>query len=177
MRIFLFLIFILGLSGCATIEVAKEVSKVSKSIKTSVENVTQNQTNEEEIKEKNNNEKDKKISLKEKVDLIKKEKKLVEVEKKKEKNLSIKQKESLEVNLIGKSINEIYMRLGDSSLFRLDGNTQTIRYDNDVCRLFLFFNASVGIPLVEHFEFRDVQGNLLKSKEEINKCYINFKLV
>ena len=39
MRIFLLFIFIILLSNCTTIEVAKEITKASKSIKTSVDNI------------------------------------------------------------------------------------------------------------------------------------------
>ena len=101
---------------------------------------------------------------------------MVEVEKKKLKKLVKKQKEMIDVNFVGKTVNEIYMRLGDSDLFRLDGNTQTMRYDNKSCRLFLFFNSSVGSPKVEHFEFRDKKGNIISSKDRIRQCYIDFKI-
>ena len=40
MRIFFFLTFIMVQYGCASVEVAKEVTKASKSIKTTVENIT-----------------------------------------------------------------------------------------------------------------------------------------
>ena len=39
MRLFLFFCFIIFLSGCTSIEVAKEVTKATASIKTSVENI------------------------------------------------------------------------------------------------------------------------------------------
>ena len=47
MRIFFFLTFILILNGCATIEVAKEVSKVSTSIQTSVKKIAGKEEKEE----------------------------------------------------------------------------------------------------------------------------------
>ena len=50
MRIFFFFTFILILNGCATIEVAKGVSKVSSSIETSVKKIAGKEEKEEKIK-------------------------------------------------------------------------------------------------------------------------------
>ena len=173
MRIFLFLTLIVILTGCATIEVAKEVSKASKSIQTSVQKITgkeeTNKAKEGVIVSKSN-------ELEEKINKAKKEKEVVEVEKKQQQKLVKKQKEAIEINFIGKTINEIYMRLGDSDLFRLDGNTQTMRYDIDTCRLFLFFNSTIPIPRVDYFEMRDEKGNLIKEKANIENCYKKFDL-
>ncbi len=173
MRIFLFLTLIVILTGCATIEVAKEVSKASKSIQTSVKKITgkeeTNKAKEGVIVSESN-------ELEEKINKAKKEKEVVEVEKKQQQKLVKKQKEAIEINFIGKTINEIYMRLGDSDLFRLDGNTQTMRYDNDTCRLFLFFNSTIPIPRVDYFEMRDEKGNLIKEKANIENCYKKFDL-
>ncbi len=173
MRIFLFLTLIVILTGCATIEVAKEVSKASKSIQTSVKKITgkeeTNKAKEGVIVSESN-------ELEEKINKAKKEKEVVEVEKKQQQKLVTKQKEAIEINFIGKTINEIYMRLGDSDLFRLDGNTQTMRYDIDTCRLFLFFNSTIPIPRVDYFEMRDEKGNLIKEKANIENCYKKFDL-
>ncbi|MDC0037731.1 hypothetical protein OAJ30_03555 [Alphaproteobacteria bacterium] len=176
MRIFFFLTFILILSGCATIEVAKEVSKVSTSIERSVKKIVGKEEKKEEIKEKEEESISENISLEEKVSAAKKEKEIVEVEKKRQKKVVKKQKEVTKINFVGKTINEIYMRLGDSSLFRLDGNTQTMRYDSDACRLFLFFNSTLPIPRVDYFEMRDEKGNLIKEKANIESCYKKFDL-
>ena len=149
MRIFFFFTFILILNGCATIEVAKGVSKVSTSIGTSVKKIAGKE--EEEIKEKEEESISENISLEEKVSAAKKEKEIVEVEKTRQKKVVKKQKEVIKINFVGKTINEIYMRLGDSNLFRLDGNTQTMRFDSDTCRLFLFFNSTIPMPQVNYF--------------------------
>ena len=176
MRIFFFFTFILILNGCTTIEVAKGVSKVSSSIETSVKKMAGKEEKEEEIKEKEEESINENISLEEKVSAAKKEKEVVEVEKTRQKKVVKKQKEVIKINFVGKTINEIYMRLGDSNLFRLDGNTQTMRYDNDACRLFLFFNSSIPIPRVEYFEIRNPNGKLINEKSNIEKCYKNFNL-
>ncbi|MDC0191882.1 hypothetical protein OAJ89_01045 [Alphaproteobacteria bacterium] len=174
MRIFFFFTFILILNGCATIEVAKGVSKVSTSIGTSVKKIAGKE--EEEIKEKEEESISENISLEEKVSAAKKEKEIVEVEKTRQKKVVKKQKEVIKINFVGKTINEIYMRLGDSNLFRLDGNTQTMRYDSNTCRLFLFFNSTIPIPRVDYFEMRDEKGNLIKEKVNIENCYKKFDL-
>ena len=176
MRIFFFLTFILILSGCATIEVAKEVSKVSTSIEASVKKIVGKEEKKEKVVENKEDSVGKNISLEEKVSAAKKEKEIVEVEKKRQKKVVKKQKEVTKINFVGKTINEIYMRLGDSSLFRLDGNTQTMRYDNDTCRLFLFFNSTIPIPRVDYFEMRDEKGDLIKEKVNIENCYKKFDL-
>ena len=172
MRIFLFFTLILILNGCATIEVAKGVSKVSTSIETSVKKIA----GKGEIKEKEAVSTSENISLEEKVSAAKKEKEIVEVEKTRQKKVVKKQKEVIKINFVGKTINEIYMRLGDSNLFRLDGNTQTMRFDSDTCRLFLFFNSTIPMPRVDYFEMRDEQGNLIKEKVNIENCYKKFDL-
>ena len=176
MRIFLFFTFILILNGCTTIEVAKGVSKVSTSIETSVKKIAGKEESEEKIKKKEEISISENVTLEEKVSAVKKEKEIVEVEKKQQKKVVKKQKEVIKINFIGKTINEIYMRLGDSNLFRLDGNTQTMRYDSDTCRLFLFFNSTIPIPRVDYFEMRDEKGNLIKEKLNIENWYKKFDL-
>ena len=122
MRIFFFFTFILILNGCATIEVAKGVSKVSTSIETSVKKIAGKEEKEEKIKAKEDESINENISLEEKVSAAKKEKEIVEVEKTRQKKVVKKQKEVIQINFVGKTINEIYMRLGDPNLFRLKGN-------------------------------------------------------
>ena len=174
MRIFFFFTFILILNGCATIEVAKGVSKVSTSIETSVKKIAGKEEKEEKIKEAESINEN--ISLEEKVSAAKKEKEIVEVEKTRQKKVVKKQKEVIKINFVGKTINEIYMRLGDPNLFRLDGNTQTMRFDSDTCRLFLFFNSTIPMPQVNYFEMRDEKGKLIKEKVNIENCYKKFDL-
>ena len=176
MRIFLFLTFILILNGCATIEVAKEVSKVSTSIEASVKKITGKEEKKEKIEGKEEKSISQNINLEEKVSAAKKEKEIVEVEKKRQKKVVKRQKEVIKKNFVGKTINEIHMRLGDSNLFRLDGNTQTMRYDSNTCRLFLFFNSTTPNPRVDYFEMRDEKGNLIKEKVNIENCYKKFDL-
>ena len=52
-----------------------------------------------------------------------------------------------------------------------------LHYDSKNCRLFLFFNLQIINKKVEYFELRDTKGNLLKSRQSIEECYREFKLI
>ena len=169
MRILLFFTFIYLLSGCTTIEVAKEVNKASQSIKTSVKKIIKNDKKKLEVS--NKNESDSK-----KIETIEKEKEIIEAEKKKEKKLVKEQKKLVEINFLGKTFNELILLLGKPQLIRLDANVKTVRFDTNKCRLFLYFNNKINIARVEHFEIRDIKGNLINIKKQINECYKDFKL-
>ena len=67
--------------------------------------------------------------------------------------------------------------MGEPKLFRSDGIVQILRYDSKSCRLFLFFNLNANIKRVEHFEFRDYIGELLNTKESLENCYREYKLI
>ena len=161
MRLFLFFSFIILLSGCTSIEVAKEVSKVTTSIKKSVTNIIKNK--EKPIEKEG----PKKLEL---------EKEIIKTEKKKEKKLAKQQKKIVEVNFFSKTLDELRQDLGNPSLLRNDGGIQMARFDTLSCRLFFFFNSNQNLPRVQHFEIRDTKGNLIDKKEHIQNCYKNFKL-
>ena len=165
MRIFLFLTFILVQYGCTSVEVAKEVTKASKSIKTTLENITKKNEKEADVD-----------SITEENFSIEKEKEILNLEQKKEKKLVKEQRKITQINFIGKNRKEINSLLGKESLNRIDGNTNIVRFDEGFCRLFLFFNSNNKNSKVEHFEIRDQEGNLIKTKEKIQACYDNFKV-
>ena len=129
MRIFLFFTFILIQSGCTTVEVAKGVTKASKSIERSVKQIINIDKKTKEIEDKDESSSITNNSIEE-------EKKIVEVKKKEEKKLVKEQKKIIKVNFIGKTIKEIKLILGEPKLIRLDGNTKTARYDKNSCRWF-----------------------------------------
>jgi len=178
MRILLFLIFILILSGCSSVKVAKEITKATSSIKTSVKKII---NNEEKIKKKldiselsiGENE-EKYIEI---IDTFAKKKETLNIEKKKEKKLFREQKKIIKINFLGKTLKQLKSDLGEPQLIRFDGNTKTARFDTKKCRLFLFFNSIVSVPRVEHFEIRDIKGNLINTKEKIQICYKDFQLI
>jgi len=165
MRLFLFFSFIILLSGCTSIEVAKEVNKVTTGIKKSVTNIIKNK--EKPIEKEDPKKLEKEIEL---------EKEIIKTEKKKEKKLAKQQKKIVEVNFFSKTLDELRQDLGNPSLLRNDGGIQMARFDTLSCRLFFFFNSNQNLPRVQHFEIRDTKGNLIDKKEHIQNCYKNFKL-
>lgn len=163
----LFSLFIL-LSNCTTIEVAKEVTKVTKSIQTSVDNIVKSSSNnsQEEVIEEETNDKQ----------IIDQEIANLEKEKKEKKEIIKEQKKETKINFLGKNSNEIKLMIGEPTLLRIDGNSRTVRFDNNFCQLFLFSNAKIKNARVEYFEIRNKVGKLIINKEKIEKCYKNFKL-
>ena len=149
MRIFFFFILISLLSACATVEVAKEITKATESIKTSIEKV---------------------------VSTMDKNKKILEIEKEKEKKIVIEQKKVVKIEILEKTLEEIEINLGKPELSRIDGNTQITRFDLNKCRLFLFSKANDNIKKIKYFELRDTKGNLIIEKNKIKNCYSDFNL-
>ena len=160
MRLLTYLILLIFLVSCTTIEVTKEVVKVGNVVKEKVEK--QFEKKEIEIVE------DKTIV---------EEQKIITKEKKEEEIIVEKQKKLAQINFIGKKINEIRSQMGEPKLTRSDGAVQTLRYDSASCRLFLFFNLTTNIKRVEHFEFRDYLGELLNTKQSLEACYMEYNLI
>ena len=160
MRLLIYLIILSFLAGCTTIEVTKEVVKVGNVVKEKVEE--QFEKEEIEIVE------DKTIVQ---------EQQIITEEKEEEKTIVKTQQKLAQINFIGKKINEIQSQMGEPKLSRSDGVVQTLRYDSASCRLFLFFNLNSNIKRVEHFEFRDYLGELLNTKQSLETCYKEYKLI
>ena len=156
---------ILVLCGCSTIEVAKEVTKATKSIKTSIDNIAGTQ---EETKILDNIEKEKEIKL---IQDITKEKEKVVIEKKREEAVAVKQKKIATIKFLDKTMSELIKEFGRPSLTREDGNTKTVRFDTLSCRLFLYFSLTTDISKVEYYEIRDTKGNLVDKSKELEKCF------
>jgi len=167
MRIFLFLIPLLFVLGCSTIEVTKEVIKVTNTISNKIkETVSEKETDEEKALKKIIEEK----ALEEQIENI-------EEEKEEEKNIVESQQKLVEINFIGKTEDKILNLLGEPQLSRVDGSVYTMRFDSYNCRLFLFFNKSTTKRRVEYFELRDDKASLLNSKQSLEQCYREFKLI
>ena len=160
MRLLTYLIIVTFITSCTTIEVTKEVVKVGNVVKEKVEE--QFEEDEQEI-------------IVDKT--IVEEQQIITEEKEEEKTIVKTQQKLAQINFIGKKINEIRSQLGDPQLLRSDGIVQTLRYDSDSCRLFLFFNLNSNIKRVEHFEFRDYLGELLNTKQSLETCYREYKLI
>ena len=160
MRLLTYLILLIFLVSCTTIEVTKEVVKVGNVVKEKVEK--QFEKEEKEIVE------DKTIV---------EEQQIISEEKEEEETIVKKQQKLAQINFIGKKIDEIQSQMGEPKLSRFDGMVQTLRYDSASCRLFLFFNLNANIKRVEHFEFRDYLGELLNTKQSLETCYKEYKLI
>ena len=160
MRLLTYLIILIFLASCTTIEVTKEVVKVGNVVKDKVQEKFENK--ETEIVE------DKTII---------EEQQIITEKKEEEKTIVKTQQKLAQTNFIGKKINEIKTQMGEPKLSRSDGAVQTLRYDSKSCRLFLFFNINANIKRVEHFEFRDYLGELLNTKQSLETCYREYKLI
>ena len=161
------ILLIITLNGCATIEIAKEVTKVGDSIKTTIQKAAKKQ-NDFEKTEDVTKEKEEVIVAKEKEE---KEKAEIIVAKKKEKAVINKQKEIAVIKIQGKTLNQLTQNFGKSDFIREDGNTKTVRFNTSTCRLFVYFNLGVKKPKAEYYEIRNTKGELIDKKEKINKCF------
>ncbi len=159
MQLLIYLLTLLFISSCTTIEVTKEVVKVGNVVKEKVEEKFEK---EEEIVE------DKTIV---------EEQQIITEKKQKEETIIKSQQKLAQINFIGKKINEIENQIGIAKLERSDGLVYMLRYDSDTCRLFLFFNLSSSTKRVEHFEFRDSLGELLNTKQSLEACYREYNLI
>ena len=111
MRIFLFLLLSLSIWGCTTVEVTKEVIKVTNTITDQVkEIVPKNETEEQEDIDKILEEKE-----------IEEEIEIIEETQEEEKNIVASQQKLAEINFIGKTENQIQNLLGEAQLSRIDG--------------------------------------------------------
>ena len=159
MQLLIYLLTLLFISSCTTIEVTKEVVKVGNVVKEKVEEKFEK---EEEIVE------DKTIV---------EEQQIITEKKQKEETIIKSQQKLAQINFIGKKISEIEDQIGIAKLERSDGIVYTLRYDSDSCRLFLFFNLNSNTKRVEHFEFRDSLGELLNTKQSLQGCYREYNLI
>ncbi len=160
MRLLTYFLLLILISSCTTIEVTKEVVKVS--------NVVKEKVGDQFEKKKKDIVEDKTIV---------EEQQIITEEKEEEKTIVKTQQKLAQINFIGKKINEIQNQMGEPKLSRSDGSVQTLRYDSKSCRLFLFFNLNSNIKRVEHFEFRNYMGVLLNTKRSLETCYREYKLI
>jgi len=181
MRLFLFFIFITVITGCTTIEVAKEITKASNSVKKTVTNIVKNEDKSIKTNETlgtlDTNKKTTEIEIEIETDNLTLEMETLKIEKKKAKNLAIKQKKVMVVSFLDKTLGHLVNNLGTPNLHRIDGDTEIARFDSSTCRIFFFFNNKQNIKKVKYFEIRDNKGNLIDKKEQIKECYKDFKLI
>ncbi len=171
MQLFIFILFLLFLESCTTVEVTKEIIKASTSVKTTVVEIITDEKPDSNIV------KDQKIETEKENVSIEAEKESISIEQKLQQNIIETQQKMAQINFLGNSLSIIKKKLGEPIIAREDGNTLMLRYNSDECRLFLFFNLKVINKKVEYFELRDTQGSLLESKQSIEQCYREFKLI
>ena len=159
MRLLSYLLTIIFLSSCTTIEVTKEVVKVGNVVKEKVED--QFEKDDVIIEDKT----------------IVEEQKIITEEKEEQKIIIETQQKVAQINFIGKNLNEIETKMGIADLARSDGSVFMLRYDSISCRLFLFFKLDANIKRVEYFEFRDSLGELINTKKSVESCYQEYKLI
>ena len=178
MRLFLLMLYFLFLESCTTVEVGKEIIKAGNSVKTTVSEIITNKKDDSKIIEEKNIEAETEFQIETEIEAeIEAKKEIITTEQKEQKNIVEIQRKTTEINFLGNSLNEIKKILGESKLAREDGNVYMLRYDSKSCRLFLFFNLQIINKKVEYFELRDTKGSLLKSRQSIEECYREFKLI
>jgi len=174
MRLFLLILYFLFLESCASVEVGKEIVKAGNSVKTTVSEIITNKEDVSQIIEEKNIETEAESQIEAEIEV---EKEIITIEQKEQKNIVETQQKISQINFLGNSLNEIKKILGETKLTREDGNAYLLRYDSKSCRLFLFFNLQIINKKVEYFELRDTKGVLLKSRQSIEECYREFKLI
>ena len=174
MRLFLLMLYFLFLESCSTVEVGKEIVKAGNSVKTTVSEIITNKEDVSQIIEEKNIETEAESQIEAEIEA---EKEIITIEQKEQKNIVETQQKISQINFLGNSLNEIKKILGETKLAREDGNTYLLRYDSKNCRLFLFFDLQIINKKVEYFELRNTKGILLKSRQSIEECYREFKLI
>ena len=178
MRLFLLMLYFLFLESCTTVEVGKEIIKAGNSVTITVSEIITNKEDDSKIIEEKNIEAETESQIEVEIEAeIEAEKEIITIEQKEQKNIVKTQQKISQINFLGNSLNEIKKILGEAKLAREDGNTYLLRYDSKSCRLFLFFNLQIINKKVEYFELRDTKGILLKSRQSIEECYREFKLI
>ena len=167
MRIFLFLTLSLLVWGCSTVEVTKEVIKVTNTVTDKVKKVIPKKRIEgENVIEEIIEEKE----IEEEIEILEEKKEI-------EKNIIENQQKLADINFIGKTESVVLDLLGKAQLSRIDGSVYSLRYDSEKCRLFLFFNQEKIIKRVEYFELRNDKTELLNSRQALEDCYKEFNLL
>ena len=152
-----YILVLFSLFGCVPVEIAKEVTKVTESIETSVKKIIKSQ-NKEKIEQ----------------EIIAEEQKISD-EQKKVSKLVLQQNKISTINLLGKNIQELNHIIGKPNLIRKDGKTITIRFDSNNCRLFVFLKTTTKTSKTEYYELRNVKGKLIENKRDIEACFKEIK--
>ena len=88
---------------------------------------------------------------------------------KKEEETITKQKKLVKIELVNKDKNQIESLLGSANLIREDGSVLLMRFDRTECIIYTFLDNQNN--KVKYFELRSKDGDLLKSKNDIDSCF------
>ena len=88
---------------------------------------------------------------------------------KKEEETITEQKKLVKIELVNKDKNQIESLLGSANLIREDGSVLLMRFDRTECIIYTFLDNQNN--KVKYFELRSKDGDLLKSKNDIDSCF------
>ena len=91
-------------------------------------------------------------------------------EKQNERKKTSKKSNKSEIKLIGKNEEKLFAMLGRPQLIRKDGNIISMRFDEENCLAYTFFDKNSDIKKVEYFEIRTKEGLLLKNDSDVSRC-------
>ncbi len=147
------------MTGCGTVKIAKEITKATQSVETSLKKI---------FESPNKGKKEQKMLVEEQ-EISKEQKEVAEIVK--------KQIKISKTDLMNKNLKELNLLIGQPRLIREYGNTITARFDSKNCRLFVFMNATLKTPRVEYYELRNIKGELIDRKNDIQLCFKEIKSV
>ena len=81
-----------------------------------------------------------------------------------------KKKNKSEIKLVGKDEKKLFAILGRPNLIRKDGNTISMRFDEENCLAYTYFDNNSDIKKVEYFEIRTKEGILIKNESDVSQC-------
>ena len=173
------------ITGCASVEIVKEVTKATKRVETSIKKILESPEPKEEeqkvLESPEPKEEEQKVlesqEQKEEEQKILVEEQIISKEQKKVSAVVTKQKKVSTINLSNKTMKELSQLIGQPNLIREDGKTIIARFDSRDCRLFVFMDSSIKMPRVEYYELRNSMGELIEDQKNIELCFKEIKPV
>ena len=95
-------------------------------------------------------------------------------EKQNERKKTSKKKSESEIKLVGKDEEKLFSMLGKPELIRENGNIISMRFDEENCLAYTYFDKNSDIKKVEYFEIRTKEGVLLKNESDVSRCLNEF---
>ncbi len=183
--IFIFFIFAtFFITGCASVNVAKEMTKATHKVEASIKNIfklpTEEKKNNKILDEKQEISTEKQEISAEgsnKQQILEDEKQEIFKEQEIISKVVIIQKKAASIELMNKNMDELNQIIGPANLIRKDGKTITARFDSINCSFFVFMNSTLKIPRVEYYELRNDLGDLIDNRKDIESCFKEIKPV